>query len=81
MQENKRFCGVCCTAKLRHYGLSSRKFEHIHTRFFPIQRGMNISVKRDLNAAVTEYLRKRLYIKAECYAICGECVTKAVEMN
>ena len=42
---------------------------------------MNIAVKRNLDAAVTEYLGKRLDIKSESDTVRGESVTEAVEVN
>ena len=56
-------------------------FYQRHTSTFSLNIGMNVSVHRDLNAAMSEKLRKRLDIKAESDTICSKSVTQAMKMN
>ena len=58
-----------------------RGLYQFHAGAFSLHRGMNVSVERNFNGAVTEKLRESFYVKAQRYAVCGEQVAQTVKMH
>ena len=69
------------TVRLQTSDELSHPSEERHTSPFPFNRRVYITVQRYLNAAVSEYLGKRLGIKSERNTVCSKCMAQAVEVD